>query len=122
MMYNDWGQKYEADIQMMQIQLPFEGNGELFYCKPSTCSIIYPKIDSINIQSKRIIFTIELSELTEENYRKAVDGVVRDIKENLPNVNNDITSWDSGLKNLINESSPTTLFFSTDGESGIFGT
>jgi len=101
MMRNDWGQQYEADIQTMQIQLPFEGNGELFYCRPSTCSMVYPKIDSINLQSKEIIFTIELSELTEENYKKAVNGVVRDIKENLSNVNNDISSWDSGLINLI---------------------
>lgn len=101
MIYNNWGQQYEADVHIMQIQLPFLGNGDLFYCKPSTCTLVYPKIDSINNRSKRILFTIELSELSEESYRKAVNAVVSDIKINVPNINNDISSWDSGLNNLI---------------------
>ncbi|MFZ4455182.1 MAG: hypothetical protein ACOYOT_03080 [Bacteroidales bacterium] len=101
MIYNNWGQQIEADVYLMKIQLPFEGNGDLFYCKPSICNLVYPKIDSISNQSKKILFTIELSELSEDTYRKAVGSVVSDLKINIPNVNNDISSWDSGLKNLI---------------------
>jgi hypothetical protein len=98
---NLWGQPFEAEVQIMQVQLPFEGNGELFYCMPTTCSLVYPKIDSINIQLKKITFTIELPDLTQINYINAVNSIVSDIKINLPNVNNDISSWDNGLKNLI---------------------
>lgn len=101
MLYNNWGQQYEADIHEMKITLPFEGNGELFYCKPSSWTMVSPQVDSIDNNGKKINFTIELQELNEQEYNKAVGEVVSDIKVNVPNVNKDIASWDNGLQAFI---------------------
>ena len=42
---NDWGNTCEFDVHRMEIYLPFEGNGDLFYCKPSTWAMVYTEID-----------------------------------------------------------------------------
>jgi len=102
MVHNDWGHLYETDIQEMTITVPFEGNGELFYCSPSTCMLVHPKIDNIDNHRNLIHFTIELSELTEDIYRSAIVKTISDIESNIPNVNTDILPWDNGLENLIN--------------------
>lgn len=102
MVYNDWGHQYESNIQEMKITVPFEGNGDLFYCAPSTCMIVHPKIDNIDNQRNLIQFTIELSELKEDIYRNAIGKTISDIESNIPNVNTDILPWDKGLENLIN--------------------
>ena len=101
MVYNDWGQQYEADIHVMKIIVPFEGNGNLFYCRPTSGTIVDPKIDSIDNQNKVIRFTIELRELKDEEYKKEIGKIISDIKENIPNVNRDILPWDSQLESLI---------------------
>lgn len=98
---NDWGQQYETDIQEMKITVSFEGNGDLFYCSPTTSVMVYPKLDNIDVQRKLIHFTIELSELKEEIYRKEVGKVISDIKVNIPNINKDILPWDSALEGFI---------------------
>ena len=98
---NNWGGQYEADMHMMKIELPFEGNGNLFYCKPSTCAINYPKIDNIDIHRRRIYFTLELTDLDENQYSQKLNSVIGDINQNVPNVNNDIRTWDNGLEALI---------------------
>jgi hypothetical protein len=111
LLQNNWGGQYEADIYLMNIELPFEGNGDLFYCKPSTCAINYPKIDNIDIQRKRIYFTLELNDLDESQYSQQLNSVIGDINQNVPNVNNDIRAWDNGLETLIDSQfSQFTMF------------
>jgi len=98
---NNWGGQYEKDIYLMKIDLPFEGNGNLFYCNPSSCVINYPKIDNIDTHRKIIQFTIELDDLDDRIYNKEINSVISDINANIPNVNSDILSWDNGLESLI---------------------
>jgi hypothetical protein len=99
---NNWGEQYVADVYLMKIKLPFEGNGYLFYCQPSTYAMTYPKIDNIDINQKVIYFTVELSDLDENIYLQLLNSVIAKINENVSNVNKDILNWDNALENLIN--------------------
>lgn len=96
---NAFREKYEVELFEMEINLPFEGDKELFNCQPDSKTLVYPDIDYIGDNS--IKFTIKLEDLDEEEYNKKIDKVVSDIKKNVPNVNSEIKDWDNGLENLI---------------------
>ena len=98
---DEWDDYYEREIFAMKIQLPFEGNGNLFFCRPSKCHIVFPKVESVNIKKKIIFFTIELDKLDEGIYKNEVKVVINNIETFIPYLNDDITPWDDDLERFI---------------------
>jgi hypothetical protein len=96
---NMFQETYEVEVFEMKVDLPFEGDKELFNCSPSSKTLVYPDIDYIGDNS--IKFTIKLEDLNEGEYKNKINKVVSDIKKNVPNVNSEIEGWDNGLRNLI---------------------
>jgi hypothetical protein len=100
---NEWGQTYSQKVFEIFVTIPFEGNADLFYCMPSSSTVVY--LDkSATINRTNVTATIALTQLDENTYFTQVNNIIGTLKSNLPTVHAEIKPWNDGLETLIKQS------------------
>jgi hypothetical protein len=100
---NDWGENYTQKVFEIFVSIPFEGNSDLFYCMPSTSTIVY--LDKgVTINKTNVTATITLAQLDESAYFSQVNSIIGTLQTNLPQVHAETKPWNYGLENLIQQS------------------
>lgn len=100
---NHWGETYQQKVFEIFVTIPFEGNSDLFYCHPSTSTVVYlDKGATINKES--VMATIVLEQLDENTYFSEVNKIVKTLNSNLPTIHQEIQPWNTGLEGLIKQS------------------
>lgn len=95
-----FGRPYKKKVIKIKVSIPFDGNKELFFCSPSTSTVVY--IDkSVVINSNYVTATITLDDLDANQYQNAIGKIIGDLKTNIPRINSEIAPWNSGLENQI---------------------
>lgn len=96
-----YGEKYQHQGYEIKIELPFEGDWQLFDHRPNPYIQNYPNIDRILSRERKIIFTLFFDHLDKSLYEKKVETVKKEISANIPNINNEVSVWNGMLKNKI---------------------
>jgi len=100
---NDWGENYTQKVFEIFVSIPFEGNSDLFYCTPSTSTVVY--LDkSATINETNVTATITLAQLDEVAYFSQVNSIIGTLQTNLPRVHAETKPWNDGLEILIQQS------------------
>src|SRR6478735_1005825 len=82
---NNWGESFQQKAYEIYVTIPFEGNKDLFYCMPSSSTVVY--LDkSATINRNDITATITLINLDENAYFSQVNNIIGSLKTNLPQV------------------------------------
>lgn len=94
---------YNEKVYEIDVTIPFEGDKDLFYCSPSTSTIVY--LDkNFTINSGSVSGKVVLSSLDPNFYKSEVSKVVGILKTNLPTVHGEIEAWNIGLEACIRQS------------------
>lgn len=100
---NMFRETYQQKVFEIFVTIPFEGNKDLFFCYPSTSTVVY--LDkSVSINFNNITATIVLDKLDENAYFSKVNEIIGTLKSNLPRIHAEIKPWNDGLENLIKQS------------------
>jgi hypothetical protein len=100
---NDWGENFTQKVFEIFVTIPFEGNSDLFYCMPSSSTVVCLDKNA-TINRTNVATTIVLTQLDESAYFSQVDSIIETLKTNLPRVHAEIKPWNDGLENLIQQS------------------
>lgn len=99
---NMWGELYNQKVFEIFVSIPFDGNKDLFYCIPSTSTVVY--LDKgVSINSGKITATIVLEDLDTSKYNSEISKIVGTLKTNLPSIHSEIKPWNDNLENYIRQ-------------------
>ncbi len=99
---DEWGQPRNIEVQVIYINIPFTGDGNLFFCIPSSSTYVYPEFDNIDIGSKIINAKIVLFNKNDVNeYNSKLSKLKSDLNTNLPQVKKDVETFNIQLKGII---------------------
>ena len=99
---NEWGQTYEQKVFEIKVKIPFDGNRDLFYCHPSTSTVVYLD-EGVSINSGYVLATIIMTNLDENAYHSEVSKIIGTLKSNLPQIHIEIKPWNDGLESFIKQ-------------------
>lgn len=100
---NMFRETYEQKVFEIFVTIPFEGNKDLFFCYPSTSTVVY--LDkNVSINANNVTATIVLDKLDENAYFSKVNEIIGTLKSNLPRIHAEIKPWNDGLENFIKQS------------------
>lgn len=100
---NMFREMYQQKVFEIYVTIPFTGNKDLFFCHPSTSTIVY--LDKgVSINSNNVTATIVLDKLDENAYFSNVNEIIGTLKSNLPRIHAEIKPWNDGLENFIKQS------------------
>jgi len=99
---NEWGQTYQQKVFEINVNIPFDGNKDLFYCHPSTSTVVYLD-EGVSINSGFVAATIILVNLDENAYHSEVSKIIGTLKSNLPRIHAEIKPWNDGIENIIKQ-------------------
>ncbi|MEJ7738998.1 MAG: hypothetical protein WKF97_16355 [Chitinophagaceae bacterium] len=85
----------------VNVRLTFEGEGQLFYCRPPLWYKTEPTSFIFDPFNKYIIITIQLADLSEQMFQHEVDKAVNEWELNIPGINAGVRPWNSELRGLI---------------------
>ena len=84
--------------------VPFEGDQNLFHCKPSTFSLSPPRG---YVQNNILHISIAITDHDSDNVQKQLNNQFNSVKKNVNNINSDLKPWNNSLnnkaKNIINK-------------------
>lgn len=94
-----WSGTYRVEVYNIKISYPYKGTKELFYIKPSTWTMTHYRIclSEPNIVS----FIVKLTQKDAELFDREKESAYSSAFANVGNVNNFVSSWNSGLKDLV---------------------
>lgn len=94
---------YNHKVFEIFVNIPFEGNSKLFYCSPSSSTVVVHLDKGVNIRLYNVEATIVLDDLEPAKYNSAVNKIIGTLKSNLPRIHAEIKPWNDGLENLIRQ-------------------
>ena len=99
---NIWSETYNQKVYEIHVTIPFTGNYELFYCHPSTSTVVH--LDKgFQINHSSISGKIVLADLDPNTYESEVRKVVNTLSSNLPKIHSEIKLWNDGLENNVRQ-------------------
>jgi hypothetical protein len=99
----DRGERYPQKVFEIYVTIPFTGTRDLFYCMPSTSTVVYlDKRTTIN--NNNITSTIVLDNLEGNVYFSQVNTIISTLKTNLPQVHAETKPWNDNLETFIKNS------------------
>ncbi len=94
---NMWGETYNQKVYEIHVTIPFTGNHNLFYCHPSTSTVVY--LDkAFQINQSSVSGKIVLVDLDPNTYKSEVGKIVGTLNSNLPRIHSEIKLWNDGLE------------------------
>ena len=97
---NELREIYRQKVYEISITIQFDGDRQLFDCRPSSSKIIYLD-DSVYISQNFISAKIVLEDFDIQKYETHVSKLLSDLSSNIPMINSEISPWNAGLKNHI---------------------
>ncbi|NMM61158.1 hypothetical protein HBE96_00255 [Clostridium sp. P21] len=100
---NDWdrySKSYTVKGNSITIGIPYEGDSDLFYLRPSTYSSVFPHG---SISKNDLVLTYEGVNLTDIQIRGDLDRDIRLVKEYISWTNRDIRPFNENLKSYLQE-------------------
>ncbi|WP_183556461.1 hypothetical protein [Mucilaginibacter sp. SP1R1] len=98
---NHWGETYKQKVFEVKVEIPFEGNSDLFHCKPSTSTIIYFS-NKFQINPLSVSFWVILDELDADKYQAEVNKFKVDLSANIGQINSEVSRYNNQLEATIN--------------------
>jgi hypothetical protein len=99
---DDFNRTYMQKVYEIDVTIPFDGNIQLFDCRPSTAILVYFE-DNLRINSNSVSVTIVLDDLEPIKYQSQIQKVVHNLSVNIPRINAEIAPWNNGLDNHIKQ-------------------
>lgn len=94
---------YNQKVFEIFVRVPFSGNSELFFCRPSTSKIVYLDL-AFTINSTAVTGKIVLAELDPIAYNNEIKSIIKTLNSNLPTINAEVTAWNNSLDMQIRNS------------------
>ncbi|WP_312333260.1 hypothetical protein [Sphingobacterium sp.] len=94
---------YNQKVFEIFVRIPFSGNSELFFCRPSTSQIVYLDL-AFTINSTAVIGKIVLAELDPIAYNNEIESIIKTLNSNLPTINAEVAAWNNSLDMQIRNS------------------
>lgn len=94
-----WGERYIAEVYNIKVSYPYTGTKDLFYIKPSSWTMTHYRI--CLSEPSMVSFTVKLTQKDAELFKREKESAYSSAFANVININNFVTSWNSGLKDLI---------------------
>jgi hypothetical protein len=82
--------------QRVQVEIPFDGESSLFYCRPSTFSMNPPRGE---IREAGLTLTWEMPHDAARNLRPEIDRLVEEIKQHVERIRNEVSTFNVALPN-----------------------
>lgn len=95
-----FNETYYQTIYKIKVTIPYEGTKDLFFCKPSTCTVVYFSND-FQIYTSSVIFEILLEKLDLEIYELEVNNFINGLTANIGRINSEVTLYNSQLEQRI---------------------
>jgi hypothetical protein len=87
----------------VSVNLPFDGDFNLFECTPSSSQIIYLE-HPFSIRPDGLIFSLKFrGKLQDGAIQKEMDRIVREISGNIATINSEVEKFNNRLRGIINE-------------------
>lgn len=99
---NMFRETYKQKVFKIDVIIPFDGNPDLFYCHPSTSTVVYLN-NNVKINKGYVSASIILDDLDENKYKSAIGKIVSDLSTNIPRVNSEIAPWNNSLESYIRQ-------------------
>lgn len=97
---NMWGETYDQKVYEIHVTIPFTGNHDLFYCYPSTSTVVYLDKD-FQINHSSVSGKIVLVDLDPNTYKSKIEKVFGTLNSNLPRIHSEIKPWNDALENHV---------------------
>lgn len=69
---DDYDREVVRNMTVVDVSVPFEGDGQLFHVRPSTCAILNEEID---VSGNYILYTMPLDPSAEPQFEKMLDQI-----------------------------------------------
>lgn len=99
---NMWNETYNQKVFEIFVTIPFTGNKDLFYCMPSSSTVVYLDKNA-TINSNSVTANIVLEELDATKFNSEVSKIIGTLKSNLPRIHSEIKPWNDGLEAFIKQ-------------------
>lgn len=90
---------YTVEVYNIKISYPYSGTKELFYIKPSTWTMTHYRI--CLSEPSVVSFIVKLTQKDAEQFKREKESAYSSAFANVDNINNFVSSWNNGLKDLI---------------------
>ena len=96
----NWPRSYYANDTIIEVDVPFSGDAEMFYVQPSTCTSSPPRAD---VKRESAVLTIQVAgvDLDKDQVNGHIDKTIILIKEYLAWQRNDVLAFDTELRSTI---------------------
>jgi len=94
-----WGGTYIAEVYNIKVSYPYTGTKELFYIKPSTWTMTHYRI--CLSEPSVVSFIVKLTQKDAELFKREKESAYGSAFANVGNINNFVSSWNNGLKELV---------------------
>jgi hypothetical protein len=88
-----FGREYESETYIFELSVPYTGWSFLFMLKPSTCTILHPRVNVPNTDSGNITANFTLYDQNEQQFENEKNRLLKAITVNVPNINSDLTKF-----------------------------
>jgi len=88
---------YYVKATEVSFRVPFHGDKDVFYCRPSSFSLNPPYAD---IESEAVVVRVVRRDQNAEEFRKSFDSTIAQIKQALDQLRHDCVGLEDKLKNL----------------------
>ncbi|MDK2069855.1 hypothetical protein PT510_04505 [Aliarcobacter butzleri] len=95
----DWGGTYTVEVYNIKVSYPYKGTKELFYIKPSTWTMTHYRI--CLSEPSVVSFIVKLTQKDAELFKREKETAFGSAFANVCNINNFVSSWNNGLKELV---------------------
>ena len=91
------GREYEIETYIFELSVPFTGWSFLFMLKPSTCTILHPRVNVPQADGGFVTANFVLYDQNENTFEYEKNQLLKAITVNVPNINNDLNSFKANV-------------------------
>lgn len=98
---NAWGETVKQKFYEINVNIEFNGDKDLFYCIPSTTHTVVYLDSDVSINHNCIVAKLKMEKLDESKYNIRLNKIVKDLSENIPKINIELSAFNLGLESTI---------------------
>lgn len=88
-----FGREFESETYVFELSVPFTGWSFLFMLKPSTCTILHPRVNVPSTDSGNVTAEFTLYEQNEQHFEYEKNHLLKALTINVPNINSDLKKF-----------------------------
>lgn len=88
-----FGREYDSETYIFELSVPYTGWSFLFMLKPSTCTIMHPRVNVPSTDAGNVTAEFTLYEQNEQRFEYEKNHLLKAITVNVPNINSDLRKF-----------------------------